>query len=81
MNDSIKFLKYAPELIMYNDVRINELMPDPNPSQGLPQNEYIELYNRSNKLINLKDWSITDGNTTTDLDHFLFISQWVFIAV
>ena len=39
MNDSIKFLKYAPELIMYNDVRINELMPDPNPSQGLPQND------------------------------------------
>mgnify|MGYP001178632151 CR=1 FL=1 len=70
MNDSINFLKYAPEFIVYNDVRINELMPDPNPSQGLPQKEYIELYNRSNKLINLKDWSITDGSTITDLDHF-----------
>ncbi len=39
------------------DVVINELMPDPDPSINLPNEEYVELKNRTAYAINLKSWS------------------------
>ncbi len=39
------------------DVVINELMPDPDPAINLPNEEFVELKNRTKYYINLKDWS------------------------
>ena len=55
-----------------NDVLINEIMADPEPSVGLPSWEFIELYNTTEHPINIKDWVLVVGNSekiiTQDID-------------
>ena len=46
-----------------NDIIINEIFADPNPSIGLPIYEYIELFNTTDSAIYLTDWTVTIGST------------------
>ncbi|NOU62163.1 lamin tail domain-containing protein, partial [Marinifilum caeruleilacunae] len=43
------------------DVVINEIMADESPSQGLPEFEYIELYNTMDYPISLENWILQIG--------------------
>jgi hypothetical protein len=45
------------------EVVFNEIMPDPTPVVGLPDAEYIELFNASGYSLHLKDWTLTVGST------------------
>jgi len=54
-----------------HDVVISEIYADYSPSVGLPENEYLELTNNSNKTFDLLDWELTDGNRTNSLSSYV----------
>ena len=56
-------------------VIITEIMADPSPPNGLPEVEFIELYNRSNDPFDLKGWKFSDGGTTTTLTNTILLPK------
>ncbi|MEZ4886809.1 MAG: lamin tail domain-containing protein [Chitinophagales bacterium] len=50
-----------------NDIIISEFFPDPAPPVGLPEFEFVELYNRSDFDIPLANWTISDASTSATL--------------
>lgn len=68
---SAEVLYFQEVAAAFNDLVINELFPDPAPPEGLPEYEFVELYNRSEKVFDLKDWKISDGTTTGIFPSFI----------
>ncbi|NJL76251.1 MAG: hypothetical protein HC892_15760 [Saprospiraceae bacterium] len=56
-----------------NDIIINEIMADPTPSLGLPETEYIELYNRSNKAFDLQGITLSNATKTLTLPTYTLL--------
>jgi hypothetical protein len=65
-----QFLFFIPEVPSAGDVIISEIMVDPSPAVGLPEVEYIEIYNRSTKYFDLANWTIGDASSSTTIGSY-----------
>lgn len=69
--DSFPFLYFQAVPADYRDIVINEFYPDFSPSLGLPEAEFVEIFNASNKVFDLENWSISDNSSTTTLGSYI----------
>ncbi|MFA5648663.1 MAG: lamin tail domain-containing protein [Bacteroidales bacterium] len=67
VNDSIKIGMGAAGT--FGNVIINEIMARPSGNLGLPNVEYIELYNRTEKTIDLSGWKIRANDKSTTIEN------------
>lgn len=71
-SESVEMLFIIPETAEYKDVVINEIMADPNPVvNDLPEEEYLELHNASDKYIQLQNWELVNTSTVRNLPEHL----------
>ena len=62
-SQQIDFSYLISDTPLKGDIIINEFFADPSPSVGLPDEEFIEVYNKSNKIFNLDGWLIGDASS------------------
>ncbi|MEO0775727.1 MAG: lamin tail domain-containing protein [Bacteroidota bacterium] len=72
-SQSLDFVFLDVEEAMAFDVLITEIFPDPTPVIGLPETEYLELYNRSDKLIDLENYLLADASAEVILPPYLLL--------
>ena len=58
------------DVFVPEDVLISEFFADPSPTNGLPELEFMELYNNTAIPLNLTGFTVSDGSTTATLPHF-----------
>ena len=78
-NKEIVQFKVYPPGNNYNDILINEIMYAP--SSGEP--EWVELYNRTDSQINLKEWTFSDNSTSvsiTNTDKFIQNNSFIVLS-
>jgi len=80
MRDTILYIS-APCSFLPYDIVINEIMANPSNPVRLPEYEYVELYNRSGKNIEIGGWTFSYGNNVRTLPAYLFPSGGYLLLV
>lgn len=47
-----------------NEIIINEIFSDQTPQIGLPNAEFVEIHNRSNRALNIEKWKLNEGSSS-----------------
>lgn len=65
MNEQYEIL--VPVEAFPNDVVINEIFADPTPPIGLPEYEFMEVFNTTDFFLNIKEWILIVGTTEKEI--------------
>lgn len=68
-----------PDIPLKGDLIISEIMADPEPSAGLPEKEYVEIWNISQKFITLNNCYLHDDNEVKKLPNFILAPDSFFV--
>lgn len=71
-SQDINFLFYQFEEGTFKEVVFNEIFPDPTPAVGLPEAEYLEIFNASDSYFDLSGWTLVNTSTEVNLATTLF---------
>ncbi len=76
---SVPFLFFQARPVFPKDIIITEMLPDPVPQVGLPNAEYIEIYNRSAHPVDVSGWRLSDESSTATFPSQIMLpgSYWV----
>jgi hypothetical protein len=67
----IEFSFFEAATAQYRDVIFNEILADPTPSAGLPEVEFVELFNKHpTNAFNFEDWKFVNSSTEKILPAF-----------
>ena len=72
-SQSTQFTYLVGEAPMKGDVIINEFVCDQSPVVGLPEVEYVEIFNKSTKYFDLTGWKLGDASSDGTL-----LSGWLY---
>ena len=67
----LPFSFFQPDEAEFKDLIMTELLPDPTPSLGLPEGEFVELFNRSEKTLDLDAYTLSNGSTVSELPTYI----------
>ncbi|MBC7389984.1 MAG: lamin tail domain-containing protein, partial [Opitutaceae bacterium] len=72
---------FVPAEAKFKDIVFTEFLIDPVPSAGLPEKEFIEIYNNSNKTFDLAGFTLSDPSTSSKLpSHLLMPNSYLIIC-
>jgi len=71
--ETVKFKFFAETKV--HDLIINEILADENPIVGLPEYEFIEIFNSGDYSINIKDYKLQVGNSEVILSDYEIQAQ------
>ncbi|MDX1653162.1 MAG: lamin tail domain-containing protein [Brumimicrobium sp.] len=81
LSETATFQYVEAQTPVYGDIIINEFMADETPSVGLPEVQYVELFNRSNKYFNLNGWKLSDNSSSGTVQNiWLYPGEYVLLV-
>lgn len=71
--DTVSFLFFEETPYARKDIIVTEIFADPSPIRGLPESEFVEIFNRSVNPINLGNWKFSDGSSHGVLPFYIIL--------
>lgn len=69
-NASQNFIYFVAATPFFRAVVFNEVLADPTPVVGLPDVEFIEIYNPTQEVFNLENWTFVNSTTAKTLPNY-----------